>query len=143
MRLKRIGTHDLPLPKRASDGACGFWLTAAITSSIPPGQTARIPTGFAWEIDASRAAGMPEIGIPTTEFGLIRDCNGLGPFGYVVGSAVDGDDRGEVTVRVANIGDEPLHIKAGQRIGEIIIGVALIWGLEEVDEIAPTEREAA
>jgi dUTP pyrophosphatase len=144
MRVRRIGTHDLPTPQRQTPGSCGYSLAAVGAARVNPGITERVKTGFAWEIDAGRASGMPEIGIPTTEFGLIRDCNALGHNGAVaIGGFVDGDYRGEVEVRVVNFSEEPIYIKPGQKVAEMVIGVALIWDLEEVDAISTTDREDA
>lgn len=161
MRIKRIGDHVLPIPSRATPGAAGYDLCARGDHHILPGESAAIPTGFAWEIDVTTATevreGLAERGIdaqqfqqafPTVQFGFQRDRSGLAKTTglTVVAGVVDGDARGEVHVQVRNLGDDPVHIEHGQRIGQMAILVALTEPLVEVEpeqELSATERGGA
>jgi dUTP pyrophosphatase len=133
VRIKRIGNHKLPLPSRATHGSVGFDLSAVEEHVIHPGQVAKIGTGFAWEIDAASDEEIPDLGIPTREFGLIRDRSPGPEQGRVVEAGiVDGDYRGEVRVFVRNHSTEPVCIMAGERFAQMVILVASVYALEEM-----------
>lgn len=46
--VKRIGDHDLPLPKQESLDAAGYDLRSTICVTLYPGQRLAIPTAYAW-----------------------------------------------------------------------------------------------
>lgn len=144
MRIKRIGDHQLPIPSRGSRGSVGWDLSSVGDHQIFPGQAVKIGTGFAWEIDPASADEVPDIGIPTLEFGLIRDRSSGPDQGRVVeAGVVDGDYRGEVKVTIRNHSEEPIHIMAGERIAQMIILVAAVYPLEEIEpdkELGKTAR---
>ena len=64
IQLQRIGAHDLPLPKQATDGAAGFDLMSRFEVFIPAWGRRSISTGFAWAI-------------PLGQVGMIRPRSGL------------------------------------------------------------------
>ena len=53
---------------------------------------------------------------------------------------IDSDYRGEIRVIAINWGKEPLTIKGGDRIAQIIISRVSRAIIEEVQELDPTER---
>jgi dUTP pyrophosphatase len=140
IRLKRIGNHDLPLPNRATSMSAGYDLMAVTDVTIPPGQVVKVPTGFAWEIDAETDKRGPIL--PTVNVGLVRDRSGMATKTglHVVAGVVDGDFRGEVLVALRNAGDKPERIKAKHRIAQMIITVAYAWEVEEAEALSETGR---
>lgn len=52
MKIKRIGTHDLPVPKQETMDAAGYDLRAAEPVTIWPGDRVAIPCGFAVAVPA-------------------------------------------------------------------------------------------
>lgn len=144
IRLKRIGDHSLPLPSRASAGAIGYDLSAVEDAIVRPGASALVGTGFAWELDP--ASDIPGGGVlPVLTGGLIRDRSSVTGSGlFVVAGVIDADYRGEIKVRLFNNRDEPVAIKAGERIAQILITSFLVWDLVEIGQdeaLTPTARD--
>ena len=134
VRIARLpGAHDLPLPARATRGAAGFDLHAAVEGAvvIAPRQRALIPTGFA-------------IAVPEGYEAQVRPRSGLAlRHGIVLPNApgtIDSDYRGEVTIIVCNSGDEPFTIQRGDRIAQLVIAPVARAEWEEVASLDATER---
>ena len=53
---------------------------------------------------------------------------------------IDADYRGEVKVLLVNLGDQPIVIKPGDRIAQLVIAPVIRAELVEVDELAPSAR---
>ncbi len=126
---------DLELPARASTGAAGVDLPAAIAApqTIAPGERALIPTGLC-------------IGVPAGYEAQVRPRSGLAlKHGLAVLNSpgtIDSDYRGEVKIILANLGTEPVTIERGMRIAQLVLApvVALRW--ERVDSLGATARGA-
>ena len=129
IQLQRIGAHDLPLPKQATDGAAGFDLQSAEYVILYPGQRLAIPTGFAWAI-------------PLGQVGMIRPRSGLAVRNGidVLAGVIDADYRGEVAVVLINHGTRPLDIEAGDRIAQMVVQPCMVGVTVECDELPSTER---
>jgi dUTP pyrophosphatase len=122
----------LPLPSRASAGAAGLDLAAAVPEDAPltlaPGARALVPTGFAFAL-------------PDGHEGQVRPRSGLAAkHGVTVLNApgtIDADYRGEVQVILINHGDEPVVIRRGERVAQLVVApvtraeVAEVAGLDE------------
>jgi dUTP pyrophosphatase len=129
IELKRIGNHTLPLPSYGSDGAAGLDLSATHDYRLYPGQRAMLTTGFAWHIWPGYV-------------GMIRPRSGLAAkHGIdVLAGVIDSDFRGEVRVILINHGDAPIHIKAGDRIAQMVIQEYARMNPVEVEELTDTAR---
>lgn len=130
LKIKRVGEHQLPLPEYKSAGAAGFDLMAAIkdTLCLAPGDSLRVPTGFAFEI-------------PEGFEGQVRGRSGLA-FNFGITSylgTIDSDYRGEVKVLLFNQGDDDFFIHPGARISQMVIAAVSHCDLEET-ELSQTER---
>ena len=129
IQLQRIGAHDLPLPKQATEGAAGFDLQSAEYVILYPGQRIAIPTGFAWAI-------------PLGQVGMIRPRSGLAVRNGadVLAGVIDADYRGEVAVVLINHGERPIDIEAGDRIAQMVVQPCMVGVTVECDELPSTER---
>ncbi len=133
MRLPHGAGLDLPM--RASAGAAGFDLAAAVPEDAPvvlaPGARAAIPTGLVLEI-------------PDGHEGQVRPRSGLAlRHGVTVLNApgtIDADYRGEVKVILVNLGDEPFEITRGQRIAQLIVAVVTSIRFRETYNAGSTPR---
>lgn len=111
---------DAVLPTRATAGAAGLDLTAAIDAPIElaPGRRALVPTGLV-------------VVIPAGHEGQVRPRSGLAAkHGVTVLNApgtIDEDYRGELKVLLVNHGDAPFTIRSGERIAQLV--VAAVAGL--------------
>jgi dUTP pyrophosphatase len=134
VRIARLpGAQDLPLPARATRGAAGFDLHAAVEAAVvvAPRQRALIPTGFA-------------IAVPEGYEAQVRPRSGLAlQHGIVLPNApgtIDSDYRGEVKVIVCNTGEQPFTIERGDRIAQLVIAPVARAEWEEVASLDATER---
>lgn len=128
---------DLPPPSYQSALAAGLDLLAAVATDAPvaiaPGGRAMIPTGIA-------------IALPPGHEGQIRPRSGLAiHHGVTVLNApgtVDADYRGELQVILVNHGAEPVVIKRGMRIAQLVIAPIQHVRLVESTGLDSTERNA-
>lgn len=124
---------DAVIPRYMTSSAAGLDLCAAIDAAITiqPRQRVAVSTGLAMAI----AEGFE---------GQIRPRSGLArDHGITCTNApgtVDSDYRGPVTILLINHGVEPVTIKPGDRIAQIVIAPVVQAELVEVDELATTER---
>jgi dUTP pyrophosphatase len=105
---------DLPLPDYATAGSAGADLSACIASpvTIAPGDRAAVPTGL-------------RIAVPEGYEAEVRPRSGLAArFGLTLANApgtIDADFRGEVKVLLVNLGREPVTLRRGDRIAQLLV----------------------
>ncbi len=114
--------RDLPLPSYATPGAAGMDLCANITQpvTLAPGDRVLVPTGLRLALPPDCEAQVrPRSGLALHQ--------GLG----MVNSpgTIDSDYRGAISVLLINWGQQPVTIKRGDRIAQLIIAPVLrgIW----------------
>lgn len=133
--LRLAHGKTLELPQQASLESAGLDLRAALPEDGPlilePGDRARIPTGLAAEI-------------PVGWEGQIRPRSGLADrHGLALVNSpgtVDSDYRGEIQVLVINLGQEPVTLRRGQRIAQMVVAPVARVKMVEVEELSGTER---
>ncbi len=126
-------TADLPLPQYATPGSAGADLYAAVDEPVvlQPGERRRISTGI-------------RIALPPGYEAQIRPRSGLADrFGLSMVNTpgtIDSDYRGVVQVILINLGQEPVTIRRGDRIAQMVIApvVHAVW--QEVAQLPATER---
>jgi dUTP pyrophosphatase len=133
--VKRLKKNPLgSMPQYMTEGASGMDLFASLEEEVTlgPGERKLIPTGIA-------------VAIPEGFEGQVRPRSGLAiqrGIGIVNGpGTIDSDYRGEIGVLLINFGKEPLTIRNGERIAQIVISQVFRATLEEVDDLPPTRRE--
>ena len=114
--------------------AAGMDLHAAIDDALtlPPGEIALIPTGFA-------------VAIPEGFEGQIRPRSGLAVrhgIGLInAPGTIDADYRGEIRVAVINLGKRPYTFKRGQRIAQMVIQQVWQAAFRVVERLPETDRD--
>ncbi len=130
---KEPGTEDIPLPEYQTEGSAGIDLHAAIYDEIilMPGERKQIPTGI-------------KIALPHGYEAQIRPRSGLA-LNHGIGmpnapGTIDSDYRGEICVILINWGQDPFHIKRGDRIAQMIIAPVshILW--EPVPSLPSSNR---
>jgi dUTP diphosphatase len=127
--------EGLPLPAYASAGAAGIDLAAAVDRALElrPGTRALVPTGIA-------------LALPEGYEGQVRPRSGLAvKHGLTVLNSpgtIDCDYRGEVQVILANLGDEAVTIRRGERIAQLVIAPVTRVEIERVTGLPETTRGA-
>ncbi|MCK2122150.1 dUTP diphosphatase [Pseudomonas sp. PNPG3] len=110
MNIMRIGSHNLPHPKRAKAKDLGFDLRTTVGHTLEPGARFPFPTGFAFDFPAAHGA------IIKPRSGLALD-HGID----VMAGVIDGGYQGEVQVLLINLGREPVRISTGDRIAQMLM----------------------
>ena len=129
------GARGLPLPSRATAGSAGFDLHAALERELvlAPGERALVPTGFA-------------IAVPEGFEAQVRPRSGLAlRHGLVLPNApgtIDADYRGELSVIVMNAGRDPITLRRGDRIAQVVIAPVANPRFVEVESLDDTARGA-
>ena len=125
---------EAKLPTRGSLQAAGYDLYACFdggTMTIPPHETARVPTGLCIAIpDGYFGAVFARSGLATKE--------GLRPANCV--GVCDSDYRGEYLVMLHNDTDQPRTIASGDRVAQLVVLPYLSVTFREVEELSETQR---
>ena len=112
------GSEGLPLPSYATDDAAGADIRAALEEPLvlEPGDRALVPTGFRMALPPGFEAQVrPRSGRALREGLTLLNTPGT----------IDADYRGEVAILVINLGREPLTIRRGDRIAQMVIAPVL------------------
>jgi dUTP pyrophosphatase len=123
----------LPLPAYMTDLAAGADLCAALADdlTLAPGARALVPTGIA-------------IALPRGYEAQIRPRSGLALRSGVTclntPGTIDADYRGPVGVILANLGSEPVVIRRGDRIAQIVVAPVSRARFEVVDILPESDR---
>ncbi len=123
----------LPLPAYMSDLAAGADLCAALAGdlTLAPGARALVPTGIA-------------IALPRGYEAQIRPRSGLALRSGVTclntPGTIDADYRGPVGVILANLGSEPVIIRRGDRIAQMVVAPVSRARFELVDALPDSQR---
>lgn len=131
-------------PVRATARAAGFDLRAAKSLALPPASTIGgvgtvVPTGIKLALDSEEIHA--RISPDTVLYGDIRGRSSLAKKGIrVFQGTVDADYRGEIGVLMFNDTDEVFEIKAGDRVAQLLIQIALVPAFEKIDDIHTAYR---
>jgi len=132
---RKPGAEDLPLPSRATSGASGYDLHAAVEQDvvIAPGDRVLIPTGFSIAVPRGYEAQVrPRSGLAREHGILLPNAPGT----------IDSDYRGELLVLLMNAGEQAVTVRRGDRIAQLVIAPVLTAEWDEVPTLDATERGA-
>lgn len=131
----RLG-KEIPLPEHATGGSAGMDLRACVedNTTVHPGETLLIPTGFAMHISNPEMAA------------VILPRSGLGhKHGLVLGNLVgliDSDYQGQVYVSCWNRSDKAYEIEPGMRIAQLVFVPVIMADFEVVETFEASDRGA-
>lgn len=124
---------DLGPPTRATAGAAGFDLRAAVDAPVvlAPGARALVPCGFALALpDGWEAQIRPRSGLALKHGVTVINSPGT----------VDPDYRGEVCVPLVNLGDTPFTVNRGDRVAQMVLARFEAPAFTLVDTLPPSAR---
>ncbi len=127
--------RGLELPRYQSDHAAGMDLLAAIGEDLQlaPGERSLVSTGVA-------------LAIPPGYEGQVRPRSGLAVRSGITllntPGTIDADYRGTVKLVVINHGSEPVTIRRGERLAQLVVARVERATLELVSELPGTARGA-
>lgn len=132
VKIRRV-RPDGAIPRYHSEHCAGMDLAAALDvpvmlqslerAAIPTGLAIEIPVGFEGQV-------RPRSGRALSEGLALVNSPGT----------IDADYRGEIRVLVVNLGAEPIVIRPGDRIAQLIIAPVSRAELIEVEVLAETPR---
>lgn len=133
--IRRLsGAGDLELPNYASAGSAGLDLRAAVSETLLlyPGKRALLPCGFSMALPSGYEAQIrPRSGLALNSGFTILNAPGT----------IDSDYRGEIGVIAINLGEEPVSVRRGDRIAQMVITpvTSVVW--KEETSLPPSSRE--
>ena len=117
---------DAIIPTRASKRSAGLDLYSSIDVNINVGSINKINTGIC-------------ISLPEHSYGSIRDKSSLAAKGLLtLGGVTDSDYTGEVIIMASLI--EPIKIKKGQKIAQLIVSSIIYPDIKKVKHLKKTEK---
>ena len=125
----------LPLPAYATAGASGADVVAAVAEATPlrPLERRAFPTGLV-------------LAVPPGFEVQVRPRSGLAlRSGVTVANApgtVDSDYRGELMVLLVNLGSEPVVVRRGERIAQLVVAPVVRATFVEREDLPPSDRGA-
>lgn len=135
IQIKRVRSKDVALPAYMTAGAAALDLSADIADdlTLAPMARALIPTGIA-------------IALPTGFEAQIRPRSGLAlKHGFTLVNSpgtIDSDYRGEIQIIAVNLGSEPITVRRGERIAQMVVQRVIQAEWQEVLELPPSGRQA-
>src|SRR5262245_3089267 len=129
----RAVAYPLPLPHYMTADAAGMDIYADldVDLTIPPLGRALIPTGFALALPHGYEAQVrPRSGLALRSGLTILNAPGT----------IDADYRDEVKILLINLGDQPVQVKRGDRIAQLVVAPVTRVCWQEVARLDPTDR---
>ncbi len=133
VRFRRLESNpDLELPRRATSHSAGYDVRSAEEDfELEPGEVRAVSTGLVMEL--------PE-GVECQ----VRPRSGLAArYGITIPNSpgtIDPDYRGELKVLLQNLGKEPVAIRRGERIAQLVFARFEAPRVRETREVTETER---
>lgn len=128
MNIKKLSDIAI-IPDKGSSGAAGYDLYTTETYELSVGERRLFKTDIA-------------MAIPFGSYGRIAPRSGLAvKKGLdVLAGVIDSDYRGEIMVALINLGQEPIQIKSGDKIAQIIFQSHYLHKFVEVYDLDSTDR---
>lgn len=148
--VKKLNENAIT-PTKAHESDAGYDLYSPVDVVLEPGKPIKIPTGVAlklsdtvfdvgWNFNAS-AGDEPSVVMCPNTVGIICDRSSMGSKGIkVMGGVCDSSYRGDVTVCLTNLTNQPYEIKSGDKIAQILFLPVLNPMIQEIDNLEETER---
>jgi dUTP pyrophosphatase len=125
--------QDIPLPRYMTAQSSGMDICAALENDLvlDPGRISLVSTGFAMALpDGFEAQIRPRSGLAVKHGITIINAPGT----------IDADYRGEVKIALINLGQEPVTLKRGDRIAQMVIQQVCQVQIEIVEQLDDTDR---
>ncbi|WP_372680377.1 dUTP diphosphatase [Desulfosarcina sp.] len=128
-----VNDKDIPLPRYMTVQSSGMDICAALNEDLvlAPGRISLVPTGFAMALpDGFEAQIRPRSGLAVKHGISIINAPGT----------IDADYRGEVKIALINLGPEPVTIKRGDRIAQMVVQQVCRVRINVVEQLNDTDR---
>ncbi|WP_319523128.1 dUTP diphosphatase [uncultured Desulfosarcina sp.] len=135
LRLDPEKNKDIPLPRYMTAQSAGMDIHAALEEDLvlDPGRICLIPTGFAMALpDGFEAQIRPRSGLAVKYGVSIVNAPGT----------IDADYRGEVKIGLINLGPQPVTLRRGDRIAQMVVQRVVQARINEVETLEETDRSS-
>jgi dUTP pyrophosphatase len=126
--MKILRTRDVKTPNRGTSQSAGidiFIPNEFETTMIKPGESAFIPAGIKADVPEGHALiAMNKSGVAVKKKCIVGAC------------VIDEDYQGEIHIDIKNIGSEPVILKAGEKITQLLCIPINYVDVEEVSSEA-------
>jgi dUTP pyrophosphatase len=130
IKIKRLVPHAIA-PKYEHPGDSGADLYSTLDQTLAPLERAAIPTGLSVEIPVGYELQVrPKSGLALKQGLTVLNTPGTVDAGY----------RGEIQVILINLGSEPIEIKQGQKIAQMVLAPVVFGSFEDVEELTTSQR---
>lgn len=133
--FRRLASNpDLPLPERASEHAVGYDVRSAEADfTLERGEIRVVGTGLVMQMPEHLECQVrPRSGLAVRHGVTLPNAPGT----------IDPDYRGEVKVPLINLGPEPVEIRRGDRIAQLVFARFEVPQVCEIDTVDETQRGA-
>lgn len=133
MTINCINRSNHPLPQYATDHAAGMDIRANLSQPIvmEPLERKLIPTGLFLEIPVGFEVQIrPRSGLAYKHGITVLNSPGT----------IDADYRGELSILLVNLSNEPFTIEDGERVAQMVVAAHATAQLQAVEELAETVR---
>jgi dUTP pyrophosphatase len=111
----------------------GYDVFALEAATLAPRATVRVRTGIA--VEARHPVTGVHLGL------LVRDRSSMAARGFATTAGViDAGYRGEILILMTNLGEEPVALKAGEKIAQMIPVPVLTGAVEAVESLEESAR---
>jgi dUTP pyrophosphatase len=136
IQIKRVRArgNEVSLPAYMTEGSAGMDLAADLAEELrlQPLERALIPTGVAVALPLGFEAQIrPRSGLALREGITLINSPGT----------IDADYRGEIQLIAINLGREPVTIRPGQRVAQMVVQRVSRVKWQEVNELPPSDRQ--
>jgi dUTP pyrophosphatase len=136
IQIKRVRTREdeFSLPVYMTEGSAGMDIAADLDEdlTLQPLARALIPTGIAVALPMGFEAQIrPRSGLALRDGVTLVNSPGT----------IDSDYRGEIQLIAVNLGKEPVVIRRGQRVAQMIVQRVCRVRWQEVEELPSSERQ--
>ena len=130
--LRTAANPDLPLPERATVEAAGYDVRSAEADfELAPGEVRGVGTGLVLELPSGLECQVrPRSGLAARHGITLPNAPGT----------IDPDYRGELRVLLQNLGPEPVPIRRGDRIAQLVFSRFEVPAVEEVTKVSESRR---
>ncbi|MBC7896391.1 MAG: dUTP diphosphatase [Cytophagaceae bacterium] len=135
VQILRLPTNpDLPLPARQTAHSAGYDVCSAEPDfTLAPNERRAVPTGFAFALPAGLEMQVrPRSGLALKHGISVPNAPGT----------IDPDYRGELKVILMNLGAEPVLVRRGDRIAQLVFARFETPDLAESGSLDATDRGA-
>ena len=133
MRFRRLASNpDLPLPDRATEHAAGYDVRSAEEEvTLRPGEIRLVATGLVMELpEGVECQVRPRSGLALKHGITLPNAPGT----------IDPDYRGELRIIMQNTGEEPVTLRRGERIAQLVFARFEAPEVVETAELSETTR---